>query len=157
MIRETLLVLAIAAATFAQQPPPPPGGGGNGGPMAYDASAERTLQGSVTSLDIQSRGPGRMVTLAFLADGTTWKVLAGPEDLLKKQGLGLAAGDSLTIVGCAVKGPEGQMFIARQISKGGTTVTLLDASGRPAGGPGGPGTGGNGGQPGPPSQEGQSW
>lgn len=119
--------------------------------MAYDASAEQTLQGSVTSVDIQSRGPGRMVTLAFLADGTTWKVMAGPEDVLKKHGLTLAAGDSLTIVGCAMKGPEGQVFMARQITRNGITVTLLDPGGRPSGGPGG-----NGAQPAP-SQDGQSW
>ena len=137
MILAPLLALSLTAAP--QPPSPPPGGG-----MAYDATRETTLQGSVTSVDIQTRGPGRMVTLILQVDSTSWRVLVGPEEILNRQNISYAAGDALTVLGAPATGPEGQIFMARRITKAGATLTLLDAHGRPAG------MGGN------PPREGQS-
>jgi hypothetical protein len=69
----------------------------------------------------------------FQAESISWKVMAGPEEVAQRQGFSFAIGDSLTILGVPVTGPEGQMFLARQITRDGTTLTLLDAQGRPAG------------------------
>ena len=126
MILAPLLALSLAAA---QQPPSPPPGGG----MAYDTTKETTIQGTVSSVDIQTRGPGRMVTLVLRVDSTSWRVLVGPEEILTRQNVSFAAGDALTVLGAPTTGPEGQMFMARQITKAGTTLTLLDANGRPTG------------------------
>jgi hypothetical protein len=107
--------------------------------MAYDASREQTLQGTVVGVKVDARGPGRMVLLTFSTDAATWKVMAGPQEVLRKQGLSLAVKDVLTIVGAPAAVPDGQGFVARTITRDGTTVTLLDADGRPMGGPGQPG------------------
>lgn len=147
------LALACSALVLAAPPAPPAGGAGTPpAPMAYDASQEQTLQGQVVTLKADTRGPRRMVVLTFTTEAATWKVLAGPQDLLRRQGLSLAAGDTLTLVGVPVAVPDGKGFLARQITRDGTTATLLDANGRPAGGPaeGAPGQPDGSGQPGAP-------
>ena len=103
--------------------------------MRYDASREVTLQGTVTAVTSVTRGPGTFMTLTFLADGKSYEVLAGPEALLKQNQVSFAKDDALTIVGVAMAGPQGSVFMARQITRGDTVLTLLDSDGRPAGGP----------------------
>ena len=143
------LALACSALILASPPAPPAGGDGTPpAPMAYDASQEQTLQGQVVTLKADTRGPRRMVVLTFTTDAATWKVLAGPQDLLRRQGLSLAAGDTLTLVGVPVTVPDGKGFLARQITRDGTTATLLDANGRPT--EGAPGQPDGSGQPGAP-------
>ena len=70
----------------------------------YDASKEVTLQGTVTTVNISTHGPGPFVSLTFLADGTTYDVMVGPQAVLTKQSVTLAAGDALTLVGVASTG-----------------------------------------------------
>ena len=137
MIKRILLfALAPFAMAEAQQPPMPQPAGPHMR-MAYDASKEVTLQGVVSSVEIETRGPGRMISLVFQVDATSWKVPLGPEAVMERQGISFAYGDSLIILGAPVTGPEGQIFRARQITKEGTTLVLLEANGRPSGGPGG--------------------
>jgi hypothetical protein len=125
--------LAIAMPAFTQAPPAPPSGGSEAPPpLAYDLSKETTLQGTVTEVNTGGDGRMRMVTLTFQADSTSWKVMAGPEGLLNRQNIAFVAGDSLTILGVPMEGPEGQGFLARRITKGSVVLNLLDAQGRPA-------------------------
>jgi hypothetical protein len=143
MLRTTFFFIVLGlslAAAFAQEPPAPPADGagqprpgGQGMPprLAYDRSQERTLEGTVQAVELRSMGPGRMVSLSFQAEGASWRVLVGPEQLLARQGMTLAAGDALSILGAATAGPEGPVFLARQISKGDATLTLLDGNGQP--------------------------
>ena len=139
MLLPAFLAFGLALAPAAAQEPlaPPAEGGGPSQssqpprPMRYDASAERTLQGTVEAVEARSMGRGRMVTLAFQADGAAWKVLVGPEEILTRQNLSFAAGDVLSILGAAMAGPDGQVFLARQITRGDRVLTLLDASGQP--------------------------
>jgi hypothetical protein len=126
-----LAILLVGVGVFAQGPGGPPPEGGRPPMMRYDASKEVTLQGTVSAVTTATRGPGTFVTLTFVADGTTYQVLAGPEALLKQSQVSFAKGDALTIVGVAMTGPQGTAFMARQITKGDTVVTLLDGDGRP--------------------------
>lgn len=119
-------VLVTGTALFAQGPPP---GGGRPPMPQYDPSQEVTLQGTVAAVNTSPRGPGTFVTLTFAAAGRTLEVLVGPDVVLKRAQVTFAAGDALTIVGVA----QGNLFLARQITRGDTVLTLLDAQGRPAG------------------------
>ncbi len=114
---------------------PPPQGGGQPPRINYDASKEVTLQGTVTTVNISTHGPGPFVSLTFLADGTTYDVMVGPQAVLTKQSVTLAAGNALTLVGVASTGGRGTLFMARILNKDGTLVTLLNADGSPAGRP----------------------
>lgn len=133
-----LAVMLLGWALCAQAPDPggaPPAGQGRPPRLGYEASKEATLQGTVTAVTLATRGRGAFVTLAFLAGGTSYEVLAGPEEVLKRLGLTLAKDDVLTIVGAPLAGPDGARFLARTLTKGDLTVTLLDAEGRPTGRP----------------------
>ena len=133
------LVLALASLEVASvQAPPDPPPGGSRRPPAYDAASEVTIRGTVTSVEVGTRGPGRLVSLVFQTDSNAWKVIAGPEEVVRRQGATLAAGDTLTITGAPMSGPEGQVFLARQITKGDVTLTLLDPSQQTTSGPDGP-------------------
>jgi len=131
-VKQTLILLAglmLGLALFAQEPGgPPPSGEGRPPAMPYDAAREVTLQGTVTAVQLGTRGPGTFVTLSFQSGSTTWEVLAGPESALKRAGLVLAQGDALTLVGVG----QGSQFMARTLARGEVAVTLLDAQGRPS-------------------------
>jgi hypothetical protein len=129
-----ILALALAVSAAAQPAGAPPQGR-----SLYDSSKEQTLQGTVGSVQTETRGPGIMVSLTFKTDSATWNVMVGPQEVVSKGGLTLAVGDVLSIVGAPVNGPGGTAFMARQITKDGTTLALLDAQGRPTGMPGGGG------------------
>jgi hypothetical protein len=130
-----LASLVTGLAVFAQGPGAPPPGEGRPPMMRYDASKEVTLQGTVSAVNIDTRGPGPFVTLTFVSAGTTCEVLAGPEFLVKQSRISFAKDDVLTIVGVSMDGPRGTAFVARQITKGDIVLTLLDQDGRPAAGP----------------------
>jgi len=129
-----LISLTLGCALSAQAPGPggpPPGSAGGPPPMTYDSSREQTLQGTVTAVSVATQGPGAFVTLGFLAGGSTYQVLAGPEARLKQSGVSFATGDTLTVVGVAQDGPRGAMVMARVITRGDLVVTLLAQDGRP--------------------------
>ena len=136
MLTATLLALGLAVQGEPPQPPPQPPAesGAQPRPPAYDTSRERTLQGAVESVDIRSQGPGRMVTLNLRVDSAAWRIVVGPEEVLARQGVSFAAGDALSVLGAPTDGPDGTVFLARQITRNGVTWTFLDASGRPASG-----------------------
>lgn len=59
-------------------------------------------------------------------------VRLAPTGFLKGSGLLLREGDAVTVKGFAVSGMEGDLIVATEIRKGEKTVSLRDASGRPA-------------------------
>lgn len=130
--------LLMGGMLYAQVPGaggPPPQGGGRPPRINYDATREVTLQGTVTTVNFSSHGPGPFVSLTFLSDGTTYDVMVGLQAVLTKQSVTLAAGDALTLVGVASTGGRGTLFMARTLTKDGTLVTLLNADGSPEGRP----------------------
>jgi hypothetical protein len=129
--------LSLGFGLSAQGGPggPPPQGQGQGQPprLAYDASQEVTLEGSVTAVTVATQGPGPFVTLSFRSGDKTYEVLAGPQAVLTQNQVSFTQGDALTILGVVQAGPKGNRFLARQITKGTTVVTLLDSNGQPTG------------------------
>ena len=65
-------------------------------------------------------------------DTTEMEVGLGPAQFLKDQKLELKKGDTVEVIGATATTSRGKIFIARQITTGGKTVTLRDEKGTPA-------------------------
>ena len=128
-----LMVALSAASTLAQ----PRKGAGPGMPR-YDPSAEVTLKGTVDEVQPhQARSGGTGTHLAFKTESGVMDVHVGPTNWLSEKKYEFAKGDQLEIVGSKVTVDGKDAFLAREIRKGGVTMTLRDASGKPvwSGGP----------------------
>ncbi len=125
------LVLSMGTLGIAHQAPPPPPASGQPPRMQYDLSQEQTLQGTVAQIQTRGQGPMNMVMLTFTVASGSRTVCVGPEGMLARRGLALAVGDALTILGASTQGPDGEVFMARTVTREGTTVDLLDSQGQP--------------------------
>jgi hypothetical protein len=98
---------------------------------AYDVSRESVVQGTVVSYTAASSvapiGPhAKIQTSSGVVD-----VHLGNAELMKKNDVFLAAGDSVKIVGESVAGASGPVFLARVLRKGSQTITLRNLNGIP--------------------------
>ena len=123
-------IIAVGTSFAAAQPGP----GRSMGMPRYDASAERTVTGSVEA--VQS-SPSRMpmqtgVHFTLKTDSETFDVHVGPSWWLSDNKIEFAAGDRLEIVGSYVVVNGEHALIAREITKGDRKITLRDANGIPA-------------------------
>lgn len=130
-MKSTLLTLCLTLPITAQQPPP--GGGQRPSQMSYDTSREVTLQGTVSSVKTRAAGPGKMVSLTLQTTSKGVEIMVAPDFILKAKNFTFATGDEITVI-CA---PMGKGYMARQITRGSETLSLLDGNGRPTDGPGG--------------------
>lgn len=126
------LVVGLAGSLCAQTAGP------RGQGPTYDPATEVTLKGAVEEVRqiSGSRGwGGTHVTLR--TDQGTINVHVGPSWFLEKNKMSIAKGDSVEVTGSKVKLASGDALIAREIKKGGNTLTLRNAKGIPAwsGGP----------------------
>jgi hypothetical protein len=98
----------------------------------YDPKTEETLRGTVQAVtEHAGRGYGSGVHVTLRTESSTEEVHLGPAAFLRESGLELAKGDAIEVVGSRVKGSQGEYVIAREVRKGGKTVTLRDADGVP--------------------------
>jgi len=130
------LLTAISAIGFAQEPPQRPPrqgmGPGMGGQMQpYDASKEETIKGKVTNVAERTRGPMTTIALTVSVDGKDWQVNVGSVDFLKEKSVSFAKDDEITIKGTKNETEQGARIIAREVTKGETTLELLGKDGRP--------------------------
>jgi hypothetical protein len=126
------ILTAISAVGFAQDPPQRPQGMGQGRQMQpYDASKEETIKGKVTNVAEQARGQMTVVTLTVSVDGKDWQVSVGSADFLKEKKVSFAKDDEVTIKGMKSETERGARISAREVTKGETTLVLLDKDGRP--------------------------
>jgi hypothetical protein len=124
------MTLAAAAIALAE----PPQGKRQGVPM-YDVNTEATLTGTIESVEtVPPPGGGRgkggtHVVLRSCEDTIT--VHLGPTAFLESQGISVASGDALEVVGSRVTMRGQAVVLARELKKAGTTYTLRDSAGRP--------------------------
>ena len=85
--------------------------------VVYLAGA--TANTALVEIRLQSSGQDRLVRLA-------------PTGFLKGSGMLLREGDTVIVKGFPVSGMEGDLLVATEVRKGEKTVSLRDASGRPA-------------------------
>ena len=131
-----IVAMPLVAAAAAQWPHH---GWHHGGPM-YDAQAETRVTGTVEAVNNVTgpdgasccgAGGGTHVTLKTATESI--EVHFGPAVWLREQGVNLAAGDTVEILGSRVMMRGAAVLLAREITKGGTTWKLRPGAGRQAG------------------------
>lgn len=120
------LAIVVAASTAAAQR-----GSGMGTPR-YDTATEATISGTVTEVQTHQ---GRMnrtgVHLVVQTTTGTTDVHVAPTTWLQQQHIEFAKGDTVTVVGSFVTIDGTKALLAREITRGTTTIVLRDQSGRP--------------------------
>jgi hypothetical protein len=99
----------------------------------YNTATEVTLKGSVEAVN-QVKGPQGWggTHLSLKTDKETIDVHVGPSWFLTQNKTSFAKGDQVEVTGSRAKFGEKDALIAREIKKGGETLTLRNALGFPA-------------------------
>jgi hypothetical protein len=119
-------IAVLVTSAFAQAPP------------KYDSKTETTLKATVEELKlIPPSGPK---TLAYLLtqtgpdkDKDSVQIFLCPKSFLDLLGVAFKADESIQIIGSKVKQQDGaDLILAREIVKGGETLTFRTQDGKPA-------------------------
>jgi hypothetical protein len=105
-----------------------------GGPPPYDPTKEVTVSGTVTGTEtIEIRGETTNAVLLLTVDGAPMGIILGPAAWVQKQGVTFAAGATVQVVGLTgYKFNGGSAMMPRTVKAGARTLTLRDATGKPA-------------------------
>jgi len=97
----------------------------------YEVSTEATITGTVE--DVLQPQQGRMMGthLVVKTATETIEVHVGPSNFVSGKGFTFAKGDSVQVVGSKVTIEGKEALIAREVTRGGKTLTLRDKTGRP--------------------------
>jgi len=133
----TALVLAATSATA--QPGQGPGRDMGMGPMHYDKSTEVTVKGTVEAVLTQQAAMPNMpmhmgggTHLTLRTDAGNVDVALGPTNWLAEKKYVFAKGDELGVIGSSISMNGQKTIVAREVTKGGSTMTLRDSNGFPA-------------------------
>lgn len=103
------------------------------GPMSrYDPSTEATITGTIEEIQTLDTMCHSGTHLTVKTDKGNTEVALGPTKFLADQKFELKKGDQVQIVGAKANTRRGEMFMARQVTSGGKTVTLRDDKGMPS-------------------------
>ena len=126
-----LLITVMAVSGFAQR-----GGGQGKGMPKYDPATETTIKGTVEEAKEHSCPTcGRNQTglhLTVKSDAGTFDAHLGPTSFVTKNNFTFAKGDQVEIIGSKMKIDGADAVLAREVKKGGKTLTLRNAQGIPA-------------------------
>jgi hypothetical protein len=100
------------------------------GSLAYDATQETVIEGTVLSYSAESATPMGAHVVLQTASGTT-DVHLGAASYLEANHFSLAKGDSVRVVGASSATRQGSVFLVRVIQKGGQSLALRTAKGAP--------------------------
>jgi hypothetical protein len=128
----TLLGSVLAAAPLAAQAPAAPPAKAPAAAKApeYDPKAEVTFKGTIEDFhESQMRGDHPGLHLIVKTDTETIEVHACPVRFMKELDFALEKGDAVTVTGSRPGGTG--VVVAREVTKGQTTLTLREKSGAP--------------------------
>jgi hypothetical protein len=119
-------VVFLASWAFSQSQP------------KYDRATETTVKGTVEELKLVP--PSGAKTLAYLVEKTgpdkdkdTVQIFLCPKKFLDDIGVAFKADESIEVIGSKVKQQDGaDLILAREIVKGGETLTFRFEDGKPA-------------------------
>ncbi len=97
----------------------------------YDPSKETTIKGTVDKVTQGTRGMWMGTHLMVKTADATMEVMLGPSSFISGKGFSFAKGDEVEITGSKVTISGKESVIAREVVKGGKTLTLRDKTGRP--------------------------
>lgn len=109
---------------------PAQGPGADKNMRMYDPATETSIKGTVEEAKQEThRMMGTHVVVKV--GGESKEVMLGPSDFITGQGFSFAKGDSIEVTGSRITMGGIEYIIAREVVKGGKTLTLRDTSGRP--------------------------
>ena len=129
-----LLGTVLAAAPLLAQAPAAPAPPAKQAPAAkapeYDPKAEVTFKGTIEDFhESQMRGDHPGLHLIVKTETETIEVHACPVKFMKELDFALDKGDAVTVIGSRPGGTG--VVVAREITKGQTSLTLREKSGAP--------------------------
>jgi len=110
----------VAAAAFAQAPP------------KYDPASETTLKGVVDQMKLVPPSGGKPVAYLVMKGDDAAQVFLCPKKFLDDMGVDFKTGDEIQIIGSKIKHEGADLILAREVAKGGDTLTLRFKDGKPA-------------------------
>lgn len=124
-ILQLAAVAIVTVSAFAQAPP------------KYDRATETTLKGTVGELRlVPPSGPKPIAYLVTITgpdkDKDTVQIFLCPKSFLDDMGIAFKADEAIQITGSKVKQEGGDVILARELVKGGETLTFRFPDGKPA-------------------------
>ena len=114
-------VAFLATSAFSQAPP------------KYDPATESKLKGVVEELKFVPPSGGKPVAYLVMKSGTdSVQVFLCPKKFLEDMGVEFKANDEIEVTGSKVKQDGADLTLAREVVKGGDTLTLRFKDGKPA-------------------------
>jgi hypothetical protein len=105
-------------------------------PPKYDAATETTLKGTVSELKlIPATGKANAYVLTKTGpdkDKDVIQIFLCPKKFLDDMGITFKADDAIQVTGSKVKQDGADLILAREVVKGGETLTLRFQDGKPA-------------------------
>ena len=99
--------------------------------LAYDATQETVVEGTVLSYTAESPAPPIGAHLVLQTAAGAMDVHLGAASFLQANHFPLAKGDSVRVVGVSSAARQGTVFLVRVIQKGGQSLVLRTARGAP--------------------------
>ncbi len=99
--------------------------------LAYDATQETVVEGTVLSYTAESATPPIGAHLVLQTASGAIDVHLGADRFLQANNFSLATGDSVRVVGVKSDTRQGAVFLVRVIQKGGQSLVLRTANGAP--------------------------
>jgi hypothetical protein len=122
-----LTALAILATyAFSQAPP-------KQAQPKYDPTTEATLKGSVEELKLVPPDGAKPVAYLVMKSGQdSVQIYLCPKSFLDEMGFAIKAGDEIQLTGSKITQAGADLTLAREVVKGGDTLTLRFKDGKPA-------------------------
>ncbi len=119
-----IAVVGVTSRLWAQR-------GRGGGPL-YDVKSEVKITGTVQEVQqFSGRSGGTGTHLVLSTDAGTLDVHVGPTAYIAQQQFSFAKGDSIEVLGSKINLSGTDTLLAREITKGGKTLSLRDKDGFP--------------------------
>jgi hypothetical protein len=99
----------------------------------YDATTETTLKVAVEQLKLVPPTGGKPIAYLVAKSATDEvQIFLCPKSFLDEMGMEFKAGEEIQVVGSKVKQDGADLILAREVVKGGDTLTLRFKDGKPA-------------------------
>jgi hypothetical protein len=99
--------------------------------LAYDATQETVIEGTVLSYTAESATPPIGAHFVLQTAASAIDVHLGAASFLEANHFSLAKGDTVRVVGVSSATRKGTVFLARVIQKGGQSLVVRTANGAP--------------------------
>jgi hypothetical protein len=114
-------IVFLATSAIAQAPP------------KYDPATEGKFKGTVSELKFVPPTGGKPIAYLVMKSGSdAMEIFLCPKKFLEDMGVDFKANEEIEVIGSKIKQDGADLTLAREVVKGGDTLTLRFKDGRPA-------------------------